>query len=242
MPRLPTACRSAGEGRAVKIVNSLKSTKKTRPRLPGDPAEGPRVRDQQEEPPPEGPPGMTRSAGPAGRRPGPGLSPAMRMPEPDAAVIAARADLVQALRVIVPGRGRDRGGARAARLRDRRPHGVPGTADAGGAAGDDRAGGRRPQALPRPRRQDRPARGRDRALRRRPAAPGRRDPRPRPLQPHPRDRLRQPVRGDAARRHQPGDHPGGRGPRLLLRAPTRRARSPARSAATWPRTPAASTA
>ncbi len=26
--RLPTACRSAGEGRAVKIVNSLKSTKK----------------------------------------------------------------------------------------------------------------------------------------------------------------------------------------------------------------------
>ena len=61
-----------------------------------------------------------------------------------------------------------------------------------------------------------------------------------PVQPHPGDRLRQPLRGGAARRDQsrhhrrPSRHDG-----LLLRARSVVARSPARSAATWRRTPAA---
>ena len=55
-------------------------------------------------------------------------------------VLARRAEIVAALKRIVPGRGRDRRGERDAALRKRRAHRLPPAADGRGAAGNDRAG------------------------------------------------------------------------------------------------------
>ena len=73
----------------------------------------------------------------------------MRMPKPDASVLVRRKEIVEALRAIVPGEGRDRRAGRAEGLRDRRAHRLPPAADAGRAAGDDGAGRRGAGLLPR---------------------------------------------------------------------------------------------
>ena len=64
-------------------------------------------------------------------------------------------------------------------------------------------------------------------------------PRARQVQPHPRDRFRQPLRRGAAGRHQSRHLARGRSMPASITRPIRRARSPARSAATSPRIRAA---
>ena len=72
------------------------------------------------------------------------------MPEPDEAVLARRDRIVTALRAIVPGEGVIAAEREMRRLRDRRADRLPAAAAGRRAAGDDRAGVRRPALLPRP--------------------------------------------------------------------------------------------
>ena len=66
----------------------------------------------------------------------------LKMPEPDQAVLARRAEIVRDPARHRAGRGRDRERARDAPLRDRRADRLSADAHGGGAAGDDRAGRR----------------------------------------------------------------------------------------------------
>ena len=142
----------------------------------------------------------------------------LRMPEPDADVLARRDAHRGGAARHRAGRGRDRGRARDAALRVRRAHRLSAAADGGGAAGDHRAGQPRARLLPRRGHQGGAARRRHLALGRRAAARRRRAARHGQVQPHPRDRFRQPRRGGRAGRDQSRRHPGGRARRLLLRA------------------------
>ena len=164
----------------------------------------------------------------------------LKMPEPDPAVLARRAEIVRAPVGHRAGRGRDRDRARDARLRVRRAHRLSPAADGRGAAGDDRAGQPRAALLPRSSGIKVVPRGAGTSLSggALPLADG-------VLlgmaqvQPHPRDRLRQPRRRGRAGRHQSRDHAGGRSTRASTTRPTRPRRSPAPSAATSRRIPAA---
>ncbi len=142
----------------------------------------------------------------------------MKMPTPDAAVLQRRAEIVEALRQIVPGEGvivseperraYESDGLTAYRqLPIGRGAAVAGRRGRGGAA-----------LLQGDRRQGRAARRRHFAFGRGIAVGRRRAARHGQVQPHPRDRLRQSLRGGSARRHQSGADPGGRACRLLLRA------------------------
>ena len=161
------------------------------------------------------------------------------MPEPDRAVLARRAEIVAALRRIVPGEGVIDNARRVARLRMRRADRLPAAADGRRPSGHDGAGRRGPALLRGERGESRPARRRDIAVGRRPAARRRRPPRHGQVQPHPRDRRRQPLRRRPARRDQSRHHARRAGPRASITRPIRRARSPAPSAATSPRIRAA---
>ena len=140
------------------------------------------------------------------------------------------------------GRGRDRQRDRAARLRERRADRLPPAAAGRGAAGDHATRCRASCATATRAHQGRAARRRHLAVRRRPAARRRRAPR--------HGRFNRILDIDYANRcvvAQPGVTNLGitnavRARGLLLRARIRPARSPARSAATSPRTRAACTA
>ena len=169
-------------------------------------------------------------------------SVSVRMPEPDAAGAGqARSDR-EGLARHRAGRGRDRHRARDEAVRKRRADRLPADAHGGGAAGDHRAGLRRCWLLPRRRHQGGAARRRHLAVRRRAAAGRRRAARHGQVQPHHGHRFRQPRRGGGAGRHQSRDHATRwRMPASITR-PIRPRRSPAPSAATWRRIPAACTA
>ena len=137
------------------------------------------------------------------------------------------------------GRGRHRFGAGDAALRKRRAHRLSGASDGGRAAGDDRAGVRRARLLPPRRHQGGAARGRDLAVGRRAAARRRRSSRHGQIQSHPRHRFRQPRRRGRARRHQSCGLAGGAKAPASITRPIRRRRSPAPSAATSRKIPAA---
>ena len=100
--------------------------------------------------------------------------------------------------------------------------------------GDRQNRARVPGAVRRPRR-------RHRALRRRHPARGRHHGRFRPHEPHPRNRSGKRARRGAARRGQPGHHPGGPGPAAISTRPIPPASAPAPSAATSRKMPAART-
>ena len=161
------------------------------------------------------------------------------MPAADQAVLARRDADRRRSAGDRAGRGRDLGRARDAALRIRRADRLQAIADGGGAAGDHRAGRGRAALLPRQRHPGGAARRGHLAVRRRAAAGRRRAARHGQVQPHPRDRLRQPRRGGRARRHQSRHQHGGRRPRASTTRPIRRRRSPAPSAATSRRIPAA---
>ena len=103
----------------------------------------------------------------------------------------------------------------------------------------DGAGLAHPEILQRAQHPRRAARLRHLAVGRRAAAGGRRAAGHEPLQPHPRHRFPEPRGGRAAGRHQSRHHPGGRGATASTMPPIPPRRSPARSAATSRRIPAA---
>ena len=109
------------------------------------------------------------------------------MPEPDQEVLARRAEIVAALRRIVPWRGRDRQGRRTARLRMRWAHRLSPAADGRRAARHDRTGRGGFALLCGERRQSRAAGRRNLAVGRRIAARRRRLAWHGQVQPHPRD-------------------------------------------------------
>ena len=140
------------------------------------------------------------------------------MPPLDPAILARRSEIVAALARHRAGRGRDRRSRRHAALRVRCALGLPPDAAGRGAARDGGPGLGHPALLPGQQGQGRAARRRHLAVgrlhaggRRHPAGPGQ-------VQPRARDRLRQPLRPRAARRHQPRHLQGGRARGLLLRA------------------------
>ena len=142
----------------------------------------------------------------------------MRMPEPDQTALAKREQVVARLRSDRAGRGRDRRSGRAARLRVRWPVRLSRGAHGGGPAEHHGAGLRDPEAVRRGADQGGAARCRHLALGRRLAADRRHRAGSGQVQPHPGDRLREPLRGRPAGRHQSRHHPCGRARRLLLRA------------------------
>ena len=140
------------------------------------------------------------------------------MPPLDPAILARRSEIVAALRAIVPGEGviDDLDGMRpyecdALSAYRQMPLVVVLPETRGPGLGH-------PALLPGQQGQGRAARRRHLAVGRLHAG-GRRHPAgPRQVQPRARDRLRQPLRPRAARRHQPRHHQGGRARGLLLRA------------------------
>ena len=142
----------------------------------------------------------------------------VKMPEPDQAVLARRAEIVARCSAIVPGEGVIAQRARDAPLRVGRADRLPPASLRGGAAGDDRTGVAGAALLPRQRHPRGAARGGDLALGRRAAARRRRAARHGQVQPRARDRFRKPRRRGRARRDQSGDLAGGGARRLLLRA------------------------
>ena len=161
------------------------------------------------------------------------------MPAADEAVLARRDADRRRPAGDRAGRGRHRGRARDAALRVRRADRLPAVADGGGAAGDHRAGRARCCAIATTTASGGAARRRHLAVGRRAAAGRRRAARHGQVQPHPRDRFRQPRRGGRAGRHQSRHQHGGGRPRASTTRPIRRRRSPAPSAATSRRIPAA---
>ena len=149
-----------------------------------------------------------------------------------------RQSLARRLRVSAARRGAD-GDGRPAPVRVRRAFRVPQAALDRGTAGDGRTGGPLLRLCSEEENLGGRARRRHRAVRRRVAARRRRAAVARQIHPHPRNRPGQPHRHGRARRAQPGDHRGRRALRLLLRARSLVADSPAPSAATSPRIPAA---
>ena len=141
-----------------------------------------------------------------------------------------------------PRRGRDRQGQRAACLRMRRAHRLSPAANGRRAARQDCPGRGDPALLRGEPRESRAAGRRNLAVGRRIAARGRRLAWHGQVQPHPRDRRRQSLRGRRARGDQSGRHATPYRGSASITRPTRPARSPAPSAATSPRIPAASIA
>ena len=146
------------------------------------------------------------------------IAMALKMPEADEGVLGRRAEIVAALRAIVPGEG----------VIDSAAEMVPYESDGLTAYRQPPMVVVLPETTEQVSRvlrycheqphQGGAARRRHLAVRRRAAAEGRRAARARQIQAHPRDRLRQPLRRRRAGRHQSRDQPGGRRPRLLLRA------------------------
>ena len=167
---------------------------------------------------------------------------ALKMPEADEGVLGRRAEIVAALRAIVPGEG----------VIDSAAEMVPYESDGLTAYRQPPMVVVLPETTEQVSRvlrycheqphQGGAARRRHLAVRRRAAAEGRRAARARQVQAHPRDRLRQPLRRRRAGRHQSRDQPGGRRIAASITRRIRRRRSPAPSAATSRKTPAACTA
>ena len=138
------------------------------------------------------------------------------MPEPDRAVLGRRAEIVQALRRLVPGEGVI---DHEKELRAFESDGLTAyrqPPDGRRASGDDGAGCRCPALLRREQGQGRPARRRNVAFGRRFAARRRRSSRHGQVQQDPRDRCGQPLRRRSAGRDQSRHHPRGAGSGALL--------------------------
>lgn len=124
-------------------------------------------------------------------------------------------------------------------VRVRRPVAVPGAAGGGGPAGRRGAGARHHAAVQTHERADRGARRGDRSVGRGHAARAGRAAGAVQAQPYQAHRPRRRHGRGRAGRAQPGHFRSRRALRALLHPRTHPARSPVRSAATWPRTPAA---
>ena len=164
----------------------------------------------------------------------------IQMPDPDQGVLARRAEIVAALREIVPGEGVIDSDDERRAYEMRRADRLSPAAAGRGAAGHDRAGLRGPALLPRATGVKVVPRGAGTSLSggALPLADGVL------LGLGKFNRIleidyRQPLRRGAAGRHQSRHHPGGRRPAASTTRPIRPARSPAPSAATSRRIPAA---
>ena len=163
------------------------------------------------------------------------------LPLADADVLARRAEIVAALKRMVPGEGVIAVGERHAAVRERWPHRLSPASDGGRAAGNHRTGRGRARLLSCPRHQGGAARGGHLAVGGRAAARRRRPSRHGQVQSHPRARFRQPGRRRRAGRHQSRHHAKRWSTPASITRPIRRRRSPAPSAATSRRIPAACT-